>query len=198
MYDQNELDMLAQNAKKELEAQAKGEVRSNDDLYADIMNEVNGSAGGGYLDSKPDPEPQSQQQMQEEESYNDYVDEERFNKPAPDLAAYDETLFPGGPTKSQINSWKKEWEDYDIFVTQILNKMFVFRTLNRFEYKQLVSFTDIDALVREETICQTVTLWPSGYNYKDMAVAKAGIPSTYSEIIMEKSGFTKDYAIEEL
>ena len=197
MYNQDELDMLAQNAKKELEAQAKGETRSDEDLYADIMNEVNGNAGSGYLDSEPAPQPQPQLQ-EEEENYNDYVNEDAFNKPAPELASYDETLFPGGPTKSQINSWKKEWEGYDIFVTQILNQMFVFRTLNRFEYKQLVSFTDIDALVREETICQTVTLWPSGYNYKDMAVAKAGIPSTYSEIIMEKSGFTKDYAIEEL
>jgi hypothetical protein len=52
--------------------------------------------------------------------------------------------------------------------------------------------------MREETICQTVTLWPGDYNYKDMAVQKAGIPSTLSEIIMEKSGFTKNYAVEEL
>ena len=56
----------------------------------------------------------------------------------------------------------------------------------------------VNALQREESICETVTLWPKNYDYSTMAVSKAGIPSTYSEIIMEKSGFTKDIAIQEI
>ena len=84
------------------------------------------------------------------------------------------------------------------FVTEILNETFVFRTLNRFEYKQLVTFIDINALQREETICQTAVLWPIDYDYIKMSTEKAGIPSTLSEIIMEKSGFTKDFAIQEI
>lgn len=196
MYDQAELDLLAAQAKKELAAQQEG-VNPNENIYADIMNDLDNNDTGGYRE-QPQQQPQYHQDDQEEEEYLNEEMEERLTREPPDLASYDETLFPGGPTKSQINLWKKEWDGYDLFVTQILNQMFVFRTMNRFEYKQLVSFPDIDALMREETICKTVTLWPKDYNYKDMAVQKAGIPSTYSEIIMEKSGFTKDYAIEEL
>lgn len=193
MYNQDELDMMAQQAKRDLAAQAGG-VDQQKDIYADIMNES--SEGNGYMDKQEEEITDNQEQI--EQQADNLNDEERFNKPAPKLESYDETLFPGGPTKSQINIWKKEWDQYDIFVTQILNQFFVFRTINRFEYKQLVSFTEIDALMREESICQAVTLWPGDYNYKDMAIQKAGIPSTLSEIIMEKSGFTKDYAIEEL
>lgn len=203
MYDQAELDLLAAQAKKELAAQQNG-VNTNENIYADIMNDLDeGEANysGGYTDNQPQPQveqqPQSQGIQENEQDLSEEL-EERITRENPDLASYDETLFPGGPTKSQINLWKKEWDGYDLFVTQILSQMFVFRTMNRFEYKQLVSYPDIDALMREETICKTVTLWPKYYNYKDMAVQKAGIPSTYSEIIMEKSGFTKDYAIEEL
>jgi hypothetical protein len=211
MYNQDELDLLAAQAKKELEAQKNGQTLG-EDLYADIMKDVN-SDNHVYRDVEPEKEtveqsstpnyPNNQQQeyydyQAEQQALMDAQDQEMYAKEAPNLAPFDETLFPGGPTKSQIAAWKKEWDGYDIFVTQILNQFFVFRTMNRFEYKQLVSFTDIDALMREETICQTVTLWPGDYNYKDMAVQKAGIPSTLSEIIMEKSGFTKNYAVEEL
>lgn len=111
------------------------------------------------------------------------------------LNKYDTPLFEGGPTVSQINIWKKQYAGYDIYVTEILDETFVFRTLNRFEYKQLILLENVDSMKREEIICNTVTLFPENYSWGEMAKIKAGIPSTYSEIIMEKSGFTKDYAI---
>jgi hypothetical protein len=122
--------------------------------------------------------------------------EDYFEEGNPQLSPYDEPIFPGGPTVTQVEMWKRQWEGYDIIAIEILGQYFIFRTLNRFEYKQLAAIPNLNPLQREEIICETCTLWPSGYNFKNMAVAKAGIPSTYSQIIMENSGFTKEYSIQ--
>ena len=95
-----------------------------------------------------------------------------------------------------VDSFKKQWAGYPVLVVNIAERFFVFRTLNRFEYKQIVALQNVDPLQREEIICEQVTLWPQSYNWKDMAADLAGIPSTYSQVIMEKSGFSNDYAVE--
>lgn len=180
---QEEMNALAQRAKRELEKQSKGESSERFD-YSAIMNETQSN----------DTEYNINEDKQEEYNIPDGV-----TNPAPTLDPYDEELFPGGPTKSQISTWRKEWDGYDIYIVEILGKYtFVFRTLSRFEYKQLVSFIDINALQREETICNTAILWPLNYDCSTMAAQKAGIPSTLSSIIMEKSGFTKEYVIQEI
>lgn len=194
MYEnQEELQAMAELAKQKLAGQQSGENNKSAVSYEGL---------GVYDNETPVPtysQPQSQPQQQYvAEEDDDERTMERIKQTPPTLDPYDDVLFPGGPTKSQIQAWKKEWQDYDIYVTEILNETFVFRTLNRFEYKQLVSFIDINALQREETICNTATLWPLEYTFEEMATGKAGIPSTYSEIIMEKSGFTKDFAIQEI
>lgn len=198
MYEsQEELNMIAQAAKQQLTQQSGSEIQtaSNEDLYAGLGLYDK----GGYDTNTEQSNLYPQAKIEEENTVDDHETVmNNINTPPPILDMFDEELFPGGPTKSEINLWKKEWDGYDIYVTEILKETFVFRTLNRFEYKQLVSFVDINALQREETICSTVTLWPSNYDYNAMATTKAGIPSTYSEIIMEKSGFTKDFAIQEI
>jgi len=110
----------------------------------------------------------------------------------------DEPVFEDGPGISQINLWKKQFSKEKIYHTQILERHFVFRTLNRFEYKNIVAYENLDALRREELICQTCTLWPFNYDFKIMAIEDSGYPSTLAQIIMENSGFTKEYGIEVL
>lgn len=193
MYEnQEQLQAMAEMAKQRLASQQSGENNK-----APISYE-----GLGVYDDEVPPAPQVTDNQPQQQYNTEEIDDEkvmdRIKQVPPTLDSYDDVLFPGGPTKSQIQAWKKEWDGYDIYVTEILNQTFVFRTLNRFEYKQLVSFIDINALQREETICNTVTLWPLEYSFEEMATGKAGIPSTYSEIIMEKSGFTKDFAIQEI
>lgn len=107
-------------------------------------------------------------------------------------------LFDGGPPVGQVALWKKQFSKEKVFHTQILDRHFVFRTLNRFEYKQIVAIDNIDALYREEIICSTCVLWPRNYNFKKMAEEDSGYPSTLAQIIMENSGFTKEYGIEVL
>lgn len=193
MYgSQAEMNAMAQAAKQQLSEQNGEAPTTSSDMYA-----------GLGLDEEIKEERSNRAPISSDKSYEiQPADEEavmrNIERESPQLDPFDDELFPGGPTKSQINIWKKDWDGYDIYVTEILKETFVFRTLNRFEYKQLVSFIDINGLQREETICATCTLWPPNYDYQAMATTKAGIPSTYSEIIMEKSGFTKDFAIQEI
>lgn len=117
----------------------------------------------------------------------------------PDLDQYDEPIFPNGPLQSQINSWKKQYPfPYDLFIIEVMEQYFICRTLNRFEYKQIITLENTDALIREEIMCKTCTLWPENFTWKDMAKGKAGIPSLLAENIMERSGLTNNFSIQVL
>lgn len=184
--DQNMTD-LVNAAKLKLEAQQKvNEVLPQEDIYASMRSEMEEGAYPeiNYSAQPNAPEYSIQYQPEAEDYY--YID--------PD----DTPLFEGGPGISQVDIWKKQFQKEKIFHTQILDKHFVFRTLNRFEYKQIVAIENIDALYREEIICHTCVLWPFNYDFKAMAADDSGYPSTLAQIIMENSGFTKEYGIEVL
>ena len=171
--NQDNINDLMNAAKLKLEAQQKESDTNNStkDIYAELREE---SDEVYNIDYEPEVE----------DDY--YVDPN------------DTPIFDGGPGISQLDLWKKQYTREKIFHTQILDKHFVFRTLNRFEYKQIVAIENIDALYREEIICHTCVLWPFHYDFKKMAVEDSGYPSTLAQIIMENSGFTKEYGIEVL
>lgn len=183
--DQN-INDLVNAAKLKLEAQQKAENNvPQEDIYANMREELDGEYPEvSYSSSQSTQEYYIEHDPQEEEDY--YIDPN------------DTPLFEGGPGISQVDIWKKQYTKEKIFHTQILDKHFVFRTLNRFEYKQIVAIENIDALYREEIICHTCVLWPFNYDFKAMAAEDSGYPSTLAQIIMENSGFTKEYGIEVL
>ena len=187
------LNSMADDAKKKL----KEQLDNGTDIYANIRAESEKSSNvdkKDNVDAKVDDE-----KTQQKIKIKNIPDEEDLDyNTAEPILAYDEPLFAGGPTVTEIESWKKLWDGYDILAVNIMEQYFVFRTLNRFEYKQIVALKNTDPIQREEIFCETCTLWPDEYNYKDMAVQKAGIPSTYAQIIMEKSGFTKEYSVQVL
>lgn len=174
----NELEDLTKAAKMRLEAQKK----SNDsevgtDIYADFREEDN-------VPSIPQA-PQIE--------LGDVDNSEMIENPIDDN---DAQIYEDGPYLSQVQLWKKQYGAGRVLHTQILEKHFVFRTLNRFEYKKLVALENVDALMREEVICSTCVLHPRNYNFKSMAAQEGGYPSTLAQIILESSGFTKEYGIE--
>lgn len=183
--DQNINDLM-NAAKLKLETQQKQAAAQDEDIYADMRAEMEReeSPSVSYSAQLQDGQYDIQHEPIPEDEY--YIDPE------------DTPIFDGGPGVSQIDLWKKQYTKEKIFHTQILDKHFVFRTLNRFEYKQIVAIENIDALYREEIICQTCVLWPFNYNFKQMAAEDSGYPSTLAQIIMENSGFTKEYGIEVL
>ena len=197
MFDNKNVEAMANAAREQLKRQQE-EVKPTENLYEEMIAEQGGASNfatppqeNDYSIQRESSEYEERPQIRTnptEADYNDYPEIDEFDKP----------IFPGGPLMSQINSWKKQYMGYDVYVTQVAEQYFVFRTLNRFEYKQIVGLQNTDPLMREEIICETCTLWPSNYKWDVMATGKAGLPSTYSQIIMEKSGFTKDFAIQVL
>ena len=193
MATQNQMDDLVNAAKLKLEAQQKETMEnSSEDIYASMKTEMN--------------EPEYEMPNPEIKREIDYGDEEFNIQHSPSdnynyeysIDPNDTPIFEDGPGISQVEIWKKQFSKEKIFHTQILEKHFVFRTLNRYEYKQIVAIENIDALYREEIICKTCVLWPYNYDFKRMAGEDSGYPSTLAQIIMENSGFTKEYGIEVL
>lgn len=183
------LEDLTRMAKLKLEAQKKQAEETGTDIYADIREEAAAEEYASYpvLDKAP-AGPQEGPELADNTDYNvdNPVDENDFQ------------IYENGPFKSQVDLWKKQYGDGHVFHTQVLDRHFVIRTINRYEYKQLVGLENTDALQREEIICSRCVLHPRNYNFKKMASDDAGYPGMVAQIIMEMSGFTKDYAIEVL
>lgn len=170
MADKN-LDDLTNAAKLKLQAQKKQESPSpTEDIYAEFREEeIYPSVQEAPINIEYEEKP---------------INEDDFQ------------IYDNGPYVSQVEIWKKQYGEGHVLHTQVIDKHFIFRTLNRFEYKQIVAMQNVDALMREEIICQTCVLHPRNYNFKTIASSEAGYPSTLSKIIMENSGFTAEYGIE--
>lgn len=193
MATQNQMDDLVNAAKLKLEAQQKETMEnSSEDIYASMRAEMDES---DY--DMPNPEIKREVDYGDEEFNIQHTPTDNYDYDY-QVDPNDTPIFEGGPGVSQVEIWKKQFTKEKIFHTQILEKHFVFRTLNRYEYKQIVAIENIDALYREEIICKTCVLWPYNYDFKRMAGEDSGYPSTLAQIIMENSGFTKEYGIEVL
>lgn len=106
--------------------------------------------------------------------------------------ATDKPIFPGGPMASEVESWKKQYAE--VYLTEVAYDFFVWRPLNRYEYKHLMAIPDIDPLQREELICEQCVLWPKEFSFDQIANGKAGIPALLAEQIMQASGFDRTNA----
>ena len=100
------------------------------------------------------------------------------------------------PDKYSLESWKLNYGKF--FVSSIVsNDIYIWRTLNRMEHKQIVSqHTDsMGQDVFENKIIKKCLLWPSPTN-DFIASTDAGIIPTLYKQIMYQSGFVDDnYAV---
>lgn len=105
----------------------------------------------------------------------------------------EDEIFPGGPSRSELMSWKKQFEidGHTINLSEIGEDIFIWRTLNRVEYREVMALPNTDPLQREEILAEVCTLFPYDYNFTTMANRKAGVPAILSEQIMKESGFQK-------
>jgi len=136
--------------------------------------------------------PQPQFRESPNQQYNGFQEPQRPNMP---LDHEDEILFSGGPAKSELESWKKQFESQglEIWIVDDLptGQIFIYRDINRYEYKAIMATPNTDALMREELICEQCVLFPWEYSYAEMANGKAGIVSVVSQHILGTSGFVK-------
>ena len=99
-----------------------------------------------------------------------------------------EPVFEGGPTRNQVENWKQEYGD--IYMTEFDSETYIWRTLSRIEYKNIMNAEGNNSeWFSEEQVAQFCVLWPENYGGQQMTDGKAGIPSVLSDQIMAKSGF---------
>ena len=199
-HTQRNLDDLRRAAQLQLEAQQKAQQQeeqeedniNSDDPYAALKADLDED------DNEPAysvPTPSENLDNNPDLNIKTLVDDDIA---IPEINYGEEAIFPGGPTQSMVDVWKAQFKNSTVLHTKILERHFIFRTLNRYEYKQIIAISNIDAITREEVICKTCILWPVNYNFKAMAKDDSGYPGTLAQIIMESSGFTSEYGIEVL
>jgi hypothetical protein len=99
-----------------------------------------------------------------------------------------ELLFPGGPALTKIEEWKSLHGD--VYLTEFDEDVYLWRSLRRKEYKDIMKINGADQYYKEERIVDKVMLYPENYNFISMTNGKAGVPTLLSELVMEKSGFS--------
>lgn len=76
-------------------------------------------------------------------------------------------------------------EEYrNIFMHQIDNDVFIYRTLGRAEYRAISENEAIDDMDREEVICKACVLHPESFDFDN---SPAGLPTELCEIVMKAS-----------
>lgn len=97
-----------------------------------------------------------------------------------------------GPTRYEVEEWKERYGG--IYFTPIEGEVFVWRTLKRPEYREIIRDQTLTALDREEIFTEKCMLFPRNFTIEKMLESRAGIPSILSEMIMDKSGFVAQSA----
>jgi hypothetical protein len=98
----------------------------------------------------------------------------------------------GGPTRMEVEGWKERHEF--VYFTPFDQEVFVWRTLQRPEYREIIRDQTLTALDREEYFTEKCVLFPYNFSIEVMKKSRAGIPSLLSEMIMDKSGFVAQSA----
>lgn len=97
-----------------------------------------------------------------------------------------------GPTRKEVEGWKSRHEH--VYFTPFDGATFVWRTLNRPEYREIIRDTTLTALDREELFTERCVLFPYDFSLEKIKKSRAGIASLLSEMIMDKSGFVAQSA----
>lgn len=151
-----------------------------------------------------DEEPEEREQEEPEESgygftpppswmgAKDYPEPESLRQQGGSFLR-DDAIFEGGPSQSEVNSWKKQFEQdgHQVMLSEIGDEVFIWRTLNRVEYREIMALPNTDPLQREEIICEVCVLFPYMYRFDTMANRKAGAPAVLAEQIMKASAFVQ-------
>lgn len=145
----------------------------------------------------------TQETIEQAETFNDQADEiaggetveevDTLHDDIEEEAQFEghEEIFPFGPTYDQLQEWKSRY-DGEIYMSDFNDKMFIWRPIRRKEYRDIQNMEgNRDEYYMEEAICRTCLLWPEDYAMQKMTFGKAGIPTTMSQLIMERSGFLR-------
>lgn len=74
--------------------------------------------------------------------------------------------------------------------------VFIFKTLGRRDYRQIVGSKELSNCDKEEVICSTCTLYPEHYDFENCE--EAGLPTALAKSILEKSMLTDPKSLRTL
>lgn len=97
-----------------------------------------------------------------------------------------------GPTRQEVEEWKDKYGN--IYFTPFEGEIYIWRTLNRAEYREIVSNQKLTVLDREEIFTEKCVLYPRNFKIANLNKGQAGVPTILSEMIMDKSGFVAQTA----
>lgn len=206
MYDKEMLEMMADEAKAKLYKQQKDEEKNENqsedepvDLYARFRD------NDTRLVRNPNDNDNSiKEDYREYKNLNEIPEEFVDTMDLSNLELHENesidlnVIYPNGPSPHDVEIWKKQYPDCLVMVIEVSGEYFVVRTITRPEYKKLVSLYKLNALQREEVMCATCILYPKNLDYETINKLRGGVPSTIASIIMEHSGFTKEYGVQVL
>lgn len=101
-------------------------------------------------------------------------------------------IFENGPTKREVSEWKERYRS--VYFTPFEDEIYVWRVLERSEYREIINRKEMTQLDREEIFVEKCMLFPRNYTKEKMIHGKAGVPSLLAEMIMDKSGFVAQSA----
>lgn len=128
-------------------------------------------------------------ELEEVEDFHESEDEEAEHNGS-------EEIFPFGPTYDMVSDWKARY-DGEIYMSDFADQIFIWRPIRRKEYREIQRVEgSVDEYYMEESICRTCVLYPEDYAMHKITFGKAGIPSTLSQMIMERSGFLRPATVK--
>jgi len=132
-----------------------------------------------FPDSEDTPTPQEEFQPQDENP--------KETKPEGQdivMKAFDEKK--NKPAQSQIDAWKQQFGEVFLIAFDE-DEMYVWRPINRLEYKQMIQSVQNEAAFQEAMV-QKCVLWPN-IGPEWLAGGKAGTIPTLHAVILEGSNF---------
>lgn len=121
------------------------------------------------------------------------IEDEMVHESIEEEASFDgnQEIYTGGPTYNKLQQWKSLYSD-EVYMTEFGDETVIFRPIRRREYRDIYEVEgDVNQYYIEEQVCRKSILWPEDYADQRMAFGKAGIPTTLSQIILERSGFLR-------
>jgi|GEM_PF-1896521 len=126
-------------------------------------------------------------QEEQEETYYIGADGTRYTE-----EEWNAPVVRNGPTRREVEGWKERYGH--VYFTPFEGEVFVWRTLQRPEYREIIRDTTLTALDREELFTEKCVLYPYDFSLEKIKKSRAGIASLLSEMIMDKSGFVAQSA----
>jgi len=140
---------------------------------------------------------ESMRQFEEQFEMVDMDIEQEEDELGPPAETEYKEMVEDGPTEQDLQLWKKQFPLAKIFQAFLSDELFIYRTMNRVEYKDMNSRDNLNAITREEFIVRQCILWPD-MNAKTIGESPAGNISVLAELVMKASGFDEPQEVVRL